>query len=265
MSAPAERRQRRRPPAQAWLLDAALPIWWERAADRQGGGYFDRLNLDGTGRRASEASCACRPRQAYVYALAAGLRLERPGPSRRAKVDVLTQVMAHRCDDGLFRTRPDEPPPRDGMGLVYDQAFVLLALAADQAAFGERGQERHALAVIRDIAAFAHPLGGYGEAPGLAEPLFGNPNMHLFECAQAWMRAGGGDDWNRLAADLASFARARLIDPASGAIPERYAEDWRGRSRRPTVSSGQDTSTNGPFCCSTGRASPPKSAQRRCG
>jgi mannose/cellobiose epimerase-like protein (N-acyl-D-glucosamine 2-epimerase family) len=30
-----------------WLLDDALPIWWERAAD-PAGGYFDRLNLDGT-------------------------------------------------------------------------------------------------------------------------------------------------------------------------------------------------------------------------
>ena len=208
---------------QAWLLDAALPIWWERAADRDGGGYFDRLNLDGTV-AAHPKRLRVQARQAYVYALAAGLGWS--GPAKQASRHGLTQVMAHKCDDGLFRTRPDEPAPRDGMGLVYDQAFVLLALAADQAAFGERGQERHALAVIRDIAAFTHPLGGYGEAPGLAEPLFGNPNMHLFECSQAWMRAGGADDWNRLAAHLAGFARARLIDPASGAIPERYRADW---------------------------------------
>jgi mannose-6-phosphate isomerase len=31
-----------------WLLDDALPIWWERAADKVSGDWFDRLNLDGS-------------------------------------------------------------------------------------------------------------------------------------------------------------------------------------------------------------------------
>ena len=209
---------------QRWLLDDALPIWWERAADHEGGGYFDRLNLDGTV-AAHPKRLRVQARQAYVYALAPGLGWS--GPAKQASRHGLNQVMAHRCDDGLFRTRPDEPPPRDGMGLLYDQAFVLLALAADLAAFGERGQERHAQAIVRDIAAFAHPLGGYAEAPGLADPLFGNPNMHLFESAQAWTRAAPGEAWDRLAAGLARFACARLIDPASGAMLERFGPDWR--------------------------------------
>jgi mannose-6-phosphate isomerase len=209
---------------QRWLLDEALPIWWERAADHAGGGYFDRLNLDGTV-AAHPKRLRVQARQAYVYALAPGLGWS--GPAKQASRHGLTQVMAHKCDDGLFRTRPDEPPPRDGMGLLYDQAFVLLALASDLAAFGDHGQERHALAVVRDIAPCAHPDGGYAEAPGLAEPLFGNPNMHLFESAQAWIRVKGGGDWDRLAAGLADFARARLIEPATGAMFERFGPDWR--------------------------------------
>ncbi|HWF78686.1 MAG TPA: AGE family epimerase/isomerase, partial [Caulobacteraceae bacterium] len=206
-----------------WLLEAALPIWWARAADREGGGYFDRLNLDGTV-AANPKRLRVQARQAYVYALAPGLGWS--GPAKQASRHGLIQMMSHKCDDGLFRTRPDEPAPRDGMGLLYDQAFVMLALASDLVAFGDHDQQRHALAVLRDIAAFAHPRGGYAEAPGLPEPLFGNPNMHLFESAQAWMRAKDGGAWDQLAAGLARFACERLIDPASGAMLERFGPDW---------------------------------------
>jgi len=208
---------------QRWLLDEALPIWWERAADHEYGGYFDRLNLDGTV-AANPKRLRVQARQAYVYALAPGLGWS--GPAKQASRHGLIQMMSHKCDDGLFRTRPDEPAPRDGMGLLYDQAFVMLALASDLAAFGDHDQQRHALAVLRDIAAFAHPRGGYAEAPGLPEPLFGNPNMHLFESAQAWMRAKDGGAWDQLAAGLARFACERLIDPASGAMLERFGPDW---------------------------------------
>jgi mannose/cellobiose epimerase-like protein (N-acyl-D-glucosamine 2-epimerase family) len=208
---------------QRWLLDEALPIWWERSADHAGGGYFDRLNLDGSVAEMPKR-LRVQARQAYVYALAPGLGWD--GPAKQASRHGLAEVMARKCDDGLFRTRPDEPAPLDGMGLIYDQDFVLLALASDLAAFGDRGQERHALAVVRDIAAFAHPRGGYAEAPGRIEPLFGNPNMHLFESAQAWMRAKGGADWDALASGLASFACERLIDPATGAMLERFGADW---------------------------------------
>jgi mannose/cellobiose epimerase-like protein (N-acyl-D-glucosamine 2-epimerase family) len=222
LSAPAKVRQAAARHSR-WLLDDALPIWWERGADPQGG-CFDRLNLDGTVAPVPKR-LRVQARQAYVYALAAGLGWS--GPAKRASRNALTQVMTHKCDDGLFRTRPDEPAPLDGMGVLYDQAFVLLALAADHAAFGERGQQRHADALMGAMAPLAHALGGYAEAPGLAEPLFANPNMHLFECFQAWTRVADDDGWREHAADLAGLAVTRLIDPATGAIGERFAANWR--------------------------------------
>jgi mannose/cellobiose epimerase-like protein (N-acyl-D-glucosamine 2-epimerase family) len=212
-----------------WLLDDALPLWWARGAD-PAGGCFDRLNLDGTV-AAHPKRLRVQARQAYVYALAADLGWK--GPAKQASRHALTQVMTHKCDDGLFRTRPDETGPLDGMGLVYDQAFVLLALAADRAAFGERGQQRHADALVGALGPFAHSLGGYAEAPGLDEPLFANPNMHLFECFQAWTRAANDDRWRQRAAGLADLALARLIDPASGAIGERFGADWRPAAAPP--------------------------------
>ena len=222
MSAPAKVREAAAR-LQRWLLDEALPLWWERGTD-PAGGCFDRLNLDATV-AAAPKRLRVQARQAHVYALAAGLGWD--GPAKPASRHALTQVMTHKCDDGLFRTRPDEIAPLDGMGLVYDQAFVLLALAADRAAFGERGQQRHASALVVALGPFAHALGGYAERPGLAEPLFANPNMHLFECFQAWSRAADDDRWNRRAAGLADLALTRLIDPATGALGERFGANWR--------------------------------------
>ena len=151
-----------------WLLDDALPIWWARGADQAGGGYFDRLGQDGAPDLGPKR-VRVQARQAHVYALAPGLGWT--GPAKTASRHGLAALMAMRCDDGLYRPTPDAVQPLDGMGLVYDQAFVLLALASDRAAFGNHRQERPALALAERLQRFAQPLGGFAEAPGLAEPL----------------------------------------------------------------------------------------------
>jgi mannose-6-phosphate isomerase len=206
-----------------WLLEDALPIWWEVAADHKHGGFHDRINLDGT---VAEAPRRLRvqARQAFVYAMAP--RFGWTGPAKAACRHGVEAVLAARCEDGLYRPRPDAVAPLDGMGLLYDQAFVLLALANDKIAFGENGQDAPALALLDRIRAFAHPLGGFGEAPGLAEPLFANPNMHLFEAFQAWTRASADPLWRDLADGQATLLRRRLIDPATGVLGESFGRDW---------------------------------------
>jgi len=206
-----------------WLLDDALPIWWARGADQAGGGYFDRLGQDGAPDFGPKR-VRVQARQAHVYALAPGLGWT--GPAKTASRHGLAALMAMRCDDGLYRPTPDAVQPLDGMGLVYDQAFVLLALASDRAAFGNHIQERPALALAERLQRFAQPLGGFAEAPGLAEPLFANPNMHLFESFQAWMRVSDDPRWRELAAGEARLALARLIDPARGVLDEQFGPDW---------------------------------------
>jgi len=206
-----------------WLLDDALPIWWETAADHAGGGYHDRLNLDGSV-AVLPRRLRVQARQAFVYAMAP--KFGWTGPSESACRHGVKAVLACRREDGLYRPTPGAVAPLDGMGLLYDQAFVLLALANDKAAFGDNGQEAPALALLESIGGFAHPLGGYGEAPGLAEPLFANPNMHLFEAFQAWTRASPDPRWRDLAAGQAALVQDRLIDPATGALGESFGPNW---------------------------------------
>ena len=206
-----------------WLLEDALPIWWARGADHASGGYFDRLGLDGAP-AAGAKRVRVQARQAHVYAVAVSLGWT--GPAETASRHGLAGLTSMRCDDGLYRTAPDAPQPLDGMGLVYDQAFALLALASDRAAFGNHMQERPALALAERLTAFAQPLGGFAEAPGLTEPLFANPNMHLFESFQAWSRVSDDPRWRELAADEARLALDRLIDPARGVLEEQFGPDW---------------------------------------
>jgi mannose-6-phosphate isomerase len=209
----------------AWLLDVALPLWWERSAAADG--YVSQLGLDG---RPTDAPRRLRvqARQAHVFALAAGLGWS--GPAAAASRRGLDAMRAAVADDGLYRAGASTG--LDGMGLLYDQAFVLLALATSRAVFGGQDLEAGAVRLGERLAPFAHPLGGFAESPWLAQPLFANPNMHLFEAFQAWSRVSDHPRWREFAAGEARLALGRMIDPASGVLYEVYDADWAAPARR---------------------------------
>ncbi|HLY78923.1 MAG TPA: AGE family epimerase/isomerase [Caulobacteraceae bacterium] len=212
-----------------WFMEDALPLWWERGADLVGGGYFERLDLDGTPAHLPRR-LRVQARQSYVYALAS--RLGWPGPAAPASQHGLAAVLAGRAGDGLYGAYPRSGDNLDGMGLLYEQAFVLLALAAAHARTGDAALEAEALRLLDRIADFAHPLGGYADLPGVAEPLFANPNMHLFESFQAWSATSENPVWRERAAGQAELGLERLIDAATGALGERFGPDWSRPARR---------------------------------
>jgi len=208
-----------------WLTRHALPLWWERGADHAAGGFVDRLAHDGAPATGFAKRVRVQARQAYVYGLAAaqGWMAGADGAARHA----LAGLAAMKRADGLYSLAPAREAPLDGMGLLYDQAFALLALATGFAAFGEPELEREAHALREQLTDFAHRLGGFAETPGLAAPLFANPNMHLFESFQAWSAASDDPTWAKLAAAQARLAQERLIDPSTGVLHETYGPDWR--------------------------------------
>ena len=208
-----------------WLTRYALPLWWERGADLAGGGFVDRLAQDGAPARDYPKRVRVQARQAYVYGLAAAQGWM-TGADRAAR-HALEGLAAMKASDGLYRPAQAREGVLDGMGVLYDQAFALLALATGFATFQEPEFEQEASALRDRLAAFAHPLGGFAEAPGLAAPLFANPNMHLFESFQAWCATNCDSAWAELAAGQARLALERLIDPNTGVLHEVYAPNWR--------------------------------------
>ncbi len=204
----------------AWLVEDAYPIWWEAGADRVGGGFHDRLSLAGAP-VAGPKRARVQARQAFCYARAAEFGWR--GPWTEAMAHGLNFLEArHRRADGLYRAFVGGDTASWQIVDLYDQAFMLLALAA-AARVGDTQAPGAAEALLARLP--AHPLGGFR---GLGDgTLRANPNMHLFEAALAWVEAGGRARWLALAEGQARLALDRLIDPADGALGEAFAEGWR--------------------------------------
>lgn len=216
--------------ARHWLFGHALPLWWEQGADHASGGFHEALDASG---KAVEKTKRLRvqARQVYVYARAG--QLGWPGPWREAVQHGSRFMLGHyRRDDSLFRSTPDVAD--DAIDL-YDQAFVLLALAklhemerqdapVDATLPSALETARALMTALRQQ--LAHPEQGFEEARPRRLPLRANPHMHLLEAMLAWVEAGVHDEFAETAREIVSLAVNHMIDPVSGAIAECFDGDW---------------------------------------
>ena len=209
-----------------WLLSTALPLWWEKGADHGRGGFFDTLNLDGSP-AGTERRARVQARQSWVYEVAGEMGWT--GPWRKAAGQGLDFLAAHHLrPDGQFSTKTAaDGAMLDATAFLYDQTFVLLALAQLQKIRpGEADWSAKASALLDAVKrARRHLQGGFVENGDL--PFQSNPHMHLFEAALAWCGAGGDHRWHELADELAELCLSRMIDSSSGAIPEYFDGQWK--------------------------------------
>lgn len=210
----------------AWLTDHAYPLWADTGRDTANGGFFEKIGMDAAPVEAPRRARVVT-RQIWAYAVAAELGWD--GPWREtveAGLDILET--RYRRDDGLYRVLvgPDGAVLDDEPAL-YEQAFTMLALAAANAVFPDRGCEAAAVTVREAlIARVGRPDGGFYETTPHAPPLRANPHMHLLEAALAWAEAGRDDGWMAMAGAIAETAMARMIEPGTGALPELFDDDW---------------------------------------
>lgn len=208
--------------ARHWLFNHALPLWWEQGADHARGGFHEAL--DAAGRPVEKTRrLRVQARQVYVYARAG--QLGWPGPWQPAMQHGMSFMLEnYRRDDGLFRSTPNLA---DTDVDLYDQAFVLLALAKQHELQPEgkaRETARALMAALRQQ--LAHPQQGFEEARPRRLPLRANPHMHLLEALLAWVEAGVQDDFADTARGIVTLAVSRMIDPVSGSIAECFDGDW---------------------------------------
>lgn len=217
-----------------WLFGAALPLWWDVGADRERGGFHEKITLAGAPTGGPRRTRVVG-RQLYSFAVAAELGWS--GPCDVAVGHGLVFLRA-RCmgPDGLLvsQVEPDGVVVRPDFDL-YDQAFGLFGLAAAARVSSEGPALAAEAAAIRDrmIERYGHPAGGFYEGLPIEAPLLANPHMHVFEACLAWAevveapgwqgaRDGG---WRRLADEIAELALARFIQP-DGHLLEFYELDW---------------------------------------
>ncbi|HEX2789736.1 MAG TPA: AGE family epimerase/isomerase [Steroidobacteraceae bacterium] len=213
---------------QHWLLADAYPLWATQGYDRIHGGFEESLNSAGpTPNQPRRARVQAR--QIYCFARAASLGW-RPADAARLVTDGLAYFLAHyRRPDGLFRTLvAADGAALDDRAVLYDQAFVLLALAESQSVLGPQPELLQTARVLRAAIYQQLKRSGPGFSSGVPDalPLLANPHMHLLEAALSWIAVGDDPAWSALADEIVALALSRFIDPGSGAVREQFDADW---------------------------------------
>jgi mannose-6-phosphate isomerase len=211
----------------SWLFGHCLPIWWEKGADLQYGGFYERLNQDLSPHNI-ERRTRVAARQVYSYAKASLLGYE--GECNQP-IEHGLAWLNDRClnDDGYFSAIVDATGIAiDQTFNLYDHAFILTGLATT---FQLRPNDIYLLQQaqgLRDrlVTKFSHPLTGFEEASPRQLPLKANPHMHLLEACLAWIEAGGDAKWAQLAEAIVNLSITKFIDPKSCAILEYFDGDW---------------------------------------
>lgn len=205
-----------------WLRQAALPVWSSLGQDETGA-FEEVLALDGrhiaTSRR---ARVQARQLQVYAEAGRQGWR----GPWRAVVASGLDHLRsAYLRHDKQMRTLiAADGSPLDDTAMVYDQAFLMFALACISGGTANPTLEEEA-AQIRDILMQATDAkGGFKEAG--SHPYQSNAHMHLLEAALAWEEVGGGDRWTALADQIMHLARTQFIDTETGSLHEFFDAGW---------------------------------------
>ena len=206
-----------------WLRLRALPAW-STLGQADNGLFIEALTLEG---RATNRPHRARvqARQIFVYTEAG--RLGWTGPWQRIVSIGLARLLDfHLRADGLSRSLvSDSGEPLDDTARLYDQAFVLLALATVRSAGVDGAAAEVAAVRLRDaLLKRALPNGGFREAG--EHPHQANAHMHLLEACLAWEAAGGDAGWSELADRLVALAFTAFIDAEGGFLREFFTADW---------------------------------------
>ena len=130
---------------------------------------------------------------------------------------------------GFFRASVDvQGVPASDTVDIYDQAFVIFALAAAYGVLDRPNTlriEAHTL-LANMHSRLSHPAVGFEETEKRSLPLRSNPHMHLLEAMLAWVDLGHEGLFATTARAIVDLALTRLIDPSTGAIGEFYDGDW---------------------------------------
>jgi len=209
----------------AWLLEAALPLWWTVGADHDGGGFLEALDAEGRPALLSAPRRArVQARQTFVYATAAALGWD--GPWRQAArhgLDFLTSRYLRGPGAVAKSVSPDGTPGDDSL-MLYEQAFAILAFSAVAQVEPDAGEVRDLAQRFREALSARLRLGGYLE--GGAHPHQANAQMHLLEAALAWEDVGQAE-WRGVSDAIVRLALTRFIDPDRGVLREFFDPRWR--------------------------------------
>jgi mannose/cellobiose epimerase-like protein (N-acyl-D-glucosamine 2-epimerase family) len=214
--------------AEAWLVDAALPLWLTMGVDRRHGGFEESLTLAGERIPEQNKRVRVQARQIYAASHAAALGLHSDAlAAARHGFEFLTAKAWHP-EGGWVHLLSATGEVRDAKRDTYDHAFVLLALAWYYRASGDNSALNW---IERTVAALDNRLadgtGAFFESLPRAAPRRQNPHMHCFEAMLALFEATGESSFAARARQIHTLVCERFFDRTHGALREFYGEDWK--------------------------------------
>lgn len=211
--------------ARSWFLEQAAPFWSD-IGRRPVGLFAERLTHD---RIPDEAYYRIFVQARQIYAMWAAGTLGWTGPWRTLIKETMTTLLQKaRRSDGFFVHKLD----RDGNVLdaradLYDQAFVLFALAISGRALQDEQYFDKAAHLMETLETWRHESGGFREGEiASADIRRQNPHMHLLEAFWTLYEASGQERFKQAALEIAVLCKNKFIHRESGALLEYFADDW---------------------------------------
>jgi mannose/cellobiose epimerase-like protein (N-acyl-D-glucosamine 2-epimerase family) len=209
-----------------WLFDVALPYWLYHGIDREAGGFFEFLDLDGRPVVGPYKRTRVTARQIYVFSHAALLGV--PGAAEAAEHGFRFLVDKHRGSrpGAWCRTVTRNGETLDAASDLYDSAFVMFALAWWGRLSGDPWAEKLAAETLDHIrSALRHPSGqGYLQDEHATSVFLQNPHMHLLEALVELLLVRPNERFAEEASALVNLFRSKLL--ADGTLREFYDGCW---------------------------------------
>lgn len=212
-----------------WLFDQALPFWAAHGSDAPGLGFLEQLTLEGGTKDPGFKRVRTQARQVYVFAHAHMLGWNGPADVLSRNGWTFLHDHARLPGGGWAKTLSRDGQVVDCTLDLYDQAFVIYALAWRRMAFGDADALSLAhgtLDAIETRLGSPHGRGFRAAAPDPGE-LVQNPHMHLLEASLAWVEATGDPRFRAVAERIVDLALEAFVDVSDGMLVEFFDDDWR--------------------------------------
>ncbi len=211
-----------------WVFDEALPFWAHVGFDGEGRGFVEHLDLNGRPANVPFKRVRAQARQVYVYSHAAILDWSGPALDRAKAGFTFLRDHAQRPDGGWARTVTRDGAVLDETADLYDNAFVVFALAWLHRATGDAEPlelANHTLDFIDSH--MRHESGGFHNWLPPSGPRQQNPHMHLFEALLTLFQVTGNNGYLERADRIARLFDAKFYDSDSRTLAEFFEDDWR--------------------------------------
>ncbi|VAV97413.1 Mannose-6-phosphate isomerase [hydrothermal vent metagenome] len=211
-----------------WCRGTLLPFWADNGIDRQNGGFFEQLYLDGIPDRTVARRVRVASRQIYSFAHAQHLGWLQDQELILNGVDwLLDKGWAVDGNPGFLHLLDDGGQPLDASRDLYDHAFHILGLSWAYRATKDAqvlSAARRTFDFVEE--ALASKQGGWHENLAHALPRRQNPHMHMFEALLALYECSGDSAYLKRADEIAVLLAEKFVARNSALLHEFFDADW---------------------------------------